>query len=211
MKRQKPNYELKAQAIEKGFDVLERKNSKTKWKYYSACINEVDNGEIISDTLKKEYNQVLELEKILTNNELYKEGHKINKASYERRNRLEKRISKWLNEYNCIFLTLTFTDKTLKATTIETRRRYVTRALKQMSDKYIANIDYGTKNEREHYHAIVVADKVNHKIWSDYGAINFERIKQSSDSVKLAKYVVKLTNHAIKESTQQNRVIYSKN
>lgn len=210
-KKVKPNYELKAKAIELGYDVLERRISKTKFKYYKACINESENGELINESLKRQYESMLGYEQILANNELYKEGHKINQASYQRRNRLEKRILKWLEEYNCIFVTLTFKDKVLNATTKETRRRYVTRALKQMSDKYIANIDYGAKNEREHYHAIVVSNEIDNKIWSDYGAINFERIKQSSDSVKLAKYVVKLTNHAIKETTQQNRVIYSKN
>ena len=106
---------------------------------------------------------------------------------------------------------ITFISLVLKNTNEETRRKYVTRALKQMSDRYIANIDYGTKNEREHYHAIVVCDQVDHTLWSEYGAINFERIKATSDSVKLAKYVVKLTNHAMKESVKQNRVIYSKN
>lgn len=210
-KKVKPNYELKAQAIEKGYDVIERKISKTKFRYYNACINECENGELVDERLQEQYQKMVKLETILANDELYKEGHKINQASYKRRNRLEKRILKWLENYNCIFVTLTFKDQVLDATTKETRRRYVTRALKQMSDKYVANIDYGRKNEREHYHAIVVSNQINNKIWSDYGAINFERIKQSSDSVKLAKYVVKLTNHAIKETTQQNRVIYSKN
>ena len=174
-------------------------------------MNEIDNGEVIPDKTIKAYQDTIELEKLLANNELYQEAHKINQASYKRRNRLKNRIFKWLNEYTCIFVTLTFTDKVLRATTEETRRRYVTRALKQMSNKYVANIDYGKKNEREHYHAIVVSESIDRTIWSEYGAINFERIKQSSDSIKLAKYVVKLTNHAIKETTRQNRTIYSKN
>ena len=49
-------------------------------------------------------------------------------------------------------------------------------------------------------------------------SIDFERIKISSKknqdiestSKKVSKYVSKLTNHAIKETTQQNRIIYSK-
>lgn len=209
--KNKPNYELKAEAIKEGYDVLERKLSKAMFKYFAASINEVDNGEPISDKIKKEYQEAVHYNRILANNELYQEAHKINQASYKKRNRLQKTITEWLTNYDCIFLTLTFTDKTLAKTSTETRRRYVTRALKKMSDKYVANIDYGSENEREHYHAIVVCDNVDRKTWSRYGAINFERIRATSDSVKLAKYIVKLTNHAIKETVRQNRVIYSKN
>lgn len=209
--KHKPNYELKAKAIEEGYDVLERRLSKAMFRYFAASINEVDNGEPISENVKEAYQEAVHYNRILANNELYQEAKKINQQARQKRNRLEKTIARWLTNYDCIFLTLTFTDKTLEKTTKETRRRYVTRALKRMSDKYIANIDYGKENEREHYHAIVVCDNVDRKKWSRYGAINFERIKATSDSVKLAKYIVKLTNHAIKETVKQNRVIYSKN
>lgn len=209
--RKNIDYSLKARAIEEGFDKLERHISRTEWNYYKASCNFIDTGEEIPKNLENEHNNCILLRKNLANNELFKEAKKINHASYEKRNRLEKRIAFWLSNYTCIFLTLTFKPDTLENTSRDTRRKYVTRALKQMSDKYIANIDFGAKNEREHYHAIVVADNVSRDIWKDYGAINFERIKQTSDSVKLAKYVVKLTNHAIKETVQQNRVIYSKN
>lgn len=209
--RKKIDYSLKAQAISEGYVKLERDISRTEWNYYKASCNFIDNGEEIPTNLEAKHNDFQILLKKMANNELFKEAKKINHASYEKRNRLEKRIANWLSNYTCIFVTLTFKPDILESTSKETRRKYVTRALKQMSDKYIANIDFGKKNEREHYHAIVVSDNVDHKIWKDYGIINFEKIKQTSDSVKLAKYVVKLTNHAMKETVQQNRVIYSKN
>lgn len=209
--RKKIDYSLKAQAISEGYDKLERDISKTEWNYYKASCNFIENGEEIPTKLEAKHNDIQILLKKLADNELFKEARKINHASYEKRNRLEKRIAEWLSNYTCIFVTLTFKPDVLESTSKETRRKYVTRALKQMSDKYVANIDFGKENEREHYHAIVVADNVSREEWKDYGAINFKRIKKTSDSIKLAKYVVKLTNHAMKETVHQNRVIYSKN
>lgn len=110
-----------------------------------------------------------------------------------------------LTRFECVFLTLTFTDKVLNSTTQETRRRYVSRWLKSKSDYYIANIDYGSENEREHYHAIINCRVDNS--W-EYGAINFKQITNKNEKA-LAKYINKLTNHAIKATTKQNKVIYS--
>lgn len=203
---------MKAQAIKEGYDKLERRISKMKWDYYMALCNQTDTGEVIPEELEQKRELYLNIENDMAKNEmeLYREGHRINKASYARRSRLEKKITNMLENNNCIFLTFTFKDSVLDSTTKETRKKYILRALKLISDNYIANIDYGRKNEREHYHAVVVSDNVDRNIWKDYGAINFERIKQTSDSVKLAKYIVKLTNHAIKETVHQNRVIYSR-
>ncbi len=206
----KPNYELKAKAIEEGFTVQERNISRAEWKYWQSYYNWEENGEEIPGEIIGAYKEATKKREILANNELFKEAYKINQASYKRRNRLEKKISQWLSETTCIFLTLTFKDEIFSRTSEATRRQYVRRALQKASDRFIANIDYGAKNQREHYHAIVVCEDVNRDIWSKYGNINFERIKATSDSNKLAKYICKLTNHAIKETTRQNRVIYSK-
>lgn len=123
--------------------------------------------------------------------------------------RLKSRIRDFLSRGNCSFLTLTFTDEVLAHTSAETRRRYVSRYLKSQSDYYVANIDFGAQNGREHYHAVIVG-KADHSSWT-YGAINFKFIVPTSDPTKLAKYVAKLTNHAIKETTKRNVLIYSRN
>lgn len=139
------------------------------------------------------------------------EARKINTSSYKRVKRLNKRIETYLQSGQCIWLTITFNDTTLSNTSEKTRRRYVSRFLKSVSTSYLANIDYGKTTEREHYHAVVLCDFVDPKCWS-YGFIYTERIKNHINApVKLSKYVSKLTNHAIKESTKRNVYIYSRN
>lgn len=72
----------------------------------------------------------------------------------------------------------------------------------------------GLKNGREHYHAVVVPKNGNLELkqWHSYGAIKCERIRYKDNSEKrLATYISKLTNHAIKHTAKQNRIIYSRN
>lgn len=139
------------------------------------------------------------------------EARLINNASYHRVKRLNERIERYLSMGECIWLTLTFNDKTLSETNAKTRRRYVSHFLKSQSNYYVANIDYGKDNEREHYHAVVVGSFVDMEKWSKYGFAYTERIKNHlKTSVKLSKYVSKLTNHAIKESTKRQVYVYSR-
>ena len=139
----------------------------------------------------------------------------LNKARRKRTKRLNDKIGKMLAVGDCIFLTLTFNDEVLSNTSQLTRRRYVSRYLKTQSEHYCANIDYGTKNEREHYHAVVFAKTVNMALWENkYGFAYAERVvvkNDGSSSEKIAKYISKLTNHAIKNTTHNCKVIYSKN
>lgn len=137
------------------------------------------------------------------------ECEKLNKAFYNRLQRLKSRVEYIVNSGKGIFLTLTFTDKVLSITNSETRKKYIWRFLKSLNCNFIANIDFGAKKHREHYHALVMCDSVDNKSYP-YGAINFQRIHETSDSVKLAKYVAKLTNHAIKETTKRSVIMYSK-
>lgn len=140
-----------------------------------------------------------------------KEARKINTASYRRRERLKDRIMKYLLNGSCIFVTLTFTDDVLDSTNEETRRKYVQRYLKSISDYYIANIDYGVDDRythREHYHALVLKEFIEEK-WT-YGYTWFERVHKANSEFDLAKYISKLTNHAIKESTKRCCYIYSR-
>ena len=153
-----------------------------------------------------------------------KEAVKVNNASYKRTNRLQQKALELIKTNSAIFLSLTFNDDVFKNMNKETRRKNITRFLKKTCNKYIANIDFGKKNEREHYHALVVPKndiidcKEYHEIFYKSN-IDFERVVVSnkkdedieSTSKKISKYVNKLTNHAIKETTQQNRIIYSRN
>ena len=138
-----------------------------------------------------------------------KEAIRIHNAKVHRVTRLKRRIESICSE-RAYFLTLTFTDDVLSRTDEKTRRKYVSRSLKSISSDYVANIDYGSKNEREHYHAVVRADYIDYHFWS-YGIMYAEVISSNDDSfLLLSKYVSKLTNHAIKETCKRKAIIYSK-
>lgn len=140
-----------------------------------------------------------------------KEARKINYASYKRINRLRDRITTYLSLGQCIFATLTFRDDVLQNTTEKQRRVMVSRYLKGCAQKYVANIDYGNDDRyshREHYHALVVTDFID-DVW-DYGFTWFERIHRTNSETSIAKYISKLCNHAIKDSTKRACYIYSR-
>ena len=143
-----------------------------------------------------DFNDVLMVQRYLENR------HKRNK-------RLRNRIEKLLCSDSPIFGTLTFSDKTLNSTTQEQRRLLVVRYLKSCNCSYVANIDYGKRNEREHYHFI--ADKrINPKGWLNNGALKLLKIKSNSSALRLARYLNKLYNHAIKDTTKNQKIIYSR-
>lgn len=126
----------------------------------------------------------------------------------KRQGRLRKRIENMITNNDCLFLTLTFTDDVLSTTSFDTRKKYVLRFLNNLNCAYVGNVDYGSENGREHYHCVVAIDNVSCYDWL-YGAINFKRII-NKNSLALAKYVAKLTNHALKETTNNSRIIYSR-
>ncbi len=211
MKR-KPNYELKAKVLKNGMVEAQKKLSLTYFKIYQEDKALYETGEIIENWKPLNENEI-QIYQMMAKAfpEEWKEAYRVNDASYHRTKRLKDRIQKMITSGSCIFLTLTFRNDVLNSTSQETRKRYIKRALKTMSDKYIANIDYGSKKEREHYHAIVLCDKVSQEQWK-YGNLDFERVRihEEDSSVKIAKYITKLTNHAIKETVMQNRIIYSR-
>lgn len=207
-----PNYELKAHVL--NTDVCKRLKYIDKEYYLNAV-----HGVVEDKDLDSKY-----IDLLFQYGETYiNEGRKINKSSYNKTNRLRERITSYLESGNsCIWLTLNFSDNVLNETTTETRRKYVLRYLKQYKD-YIANIDFGNDNEyidrhgnkrqgtsREHYHAIVKTDFIDMTSWS-YGFAFTERIRNTKSSIKkLPKYINKLTNHAVKETTKRCHIIYSR-
>lgn len=143
--------------------------------------------------------------------EYWDEAVKINHAYYERIKRLKNYVRGLLEHGQCYFLTFTFNNATLENTSPDTRRRYVRRFLSNVSDGYVANIDFGKDFEREHYHAVVLVDHIDMTPWDIHGFSLAKPVRQVEDSTALSKYIAKLTNHAIKETTKGSRVIYSKN
>ena len=139
-----------------------------------------------------------------------KECERINHAWFERVKRLKSRVSDIVSRCDSSFITLTFTDEVLNETTKETRRTYVARWCKSFGVPYVANIDFGSETNREHYH-VIIACKVDAKTWQ-YGFMGIESIRDTSNDItRLSKYISKLTNHAIKETTQRQSLIYSRN
>jgi len=132
-------------------------------------------------------------------------------SRYKRRKRIEKHCKTLVNSGCALFVTLTFTDKTLNDTTREQRRRIIQRYLKDNCSHYVANVDYGGRYGREHYHAIVSND-INLNDYHKYGAIKVQHIRKSEESLeKLSKYISKLTNHALKQDSLDTRLIFSRN
>jgi hypothetical protein len=201
------DYGKKAEVIESGFVDLQRKISKAFFaESYFERTGHTIYSELDYDTAYEEYLFLLE-----NCPDEWNEACKINYATYKRVKRLKDRIAYLLSNGDCTFLTLTFTDEVLATTSPETRRRYITRFLKRFDVPYIANKDFGSKNGREHYHAIIQSQNVDYSLY-EYGSIDGEKIyNRKNDDIKLAKYISKLTNHAIKETCNGSKIIYSKN
>ena len=141
---------------------------------------------------------------------ILKIANNLNRASYQRTARLKERIREAVESGSAYFLTITFNNETLSKTNEKTRRVYVSRWLKSLTPFYVANIDYGAKNSREHYHAIITSDTCPPKSWK-YGFIDILKVKTTdNDTTRISKYISKLTNHAIKNTTKSKRIIYSR-
>lgn len=161
-------------------------------------------------------------------------ARKVNRASYERRKRCRKRILRYQLSNKAVFGTLTLSNEVLEKISEETFRKYVQRYMKNYFVSYIANVDYGSQNERIHYHVVGVpkdtwydilnSTKVFHSKkqkwtttlttseWQENYGFDYWEILADNDSTpgNVAKYIDKLTNHAFKESTKQSSIIYSR-
>lgn len=137
-----------------------------------------------------------------------KECEKIDHNKYKRTTRLRKRITLMLkNNEKCYFNTLTFRPDYIAQTTQEERREAVRRFHALHSSEYVANIDFGTENETEHYHSIT-----NCKLpkW-EHGYYLYERISNNQKSIdRLPVYINKLSHHALKETAKGSNLIYSR-
>lgn len=162
--------------------------------------------------------------------ELYEECNRMVTADTQRKKRLKKRIQRIFDKGRTYFVTLTFKNDALENLSADTRREYVTSFLKSISSDYVANIDFGSKSGREHYHAVIyctLLDDIKYCYSIRYGWINIDAeplmqwrkygwfsVKSCGtdniDKSRLAWYVSKLANHAVKETTKRNALIYSR-
>lgn len=114
--------------------------------------------------------------------------------------RIEAKIQGWLDRGIVDFITLTWNDAALKNNSFENRKKRIRYVLNQTCDDFIANIDFGDKNGREHYHAITLncCDLELAALQKDFGFICVECVNDNTS--KLVEYLDKLRNHALKES-----------
>lgn len=200
------NYELKAHVLNDYSEVLKLQREHSRLVYldtYTDVKIDAQYKETVSEMVSYFFDDDEALQ-------IWREAERINLAYYARVKRLKDRISSMLRVGRCYFLTLTFSDDTLDRVSAKTRRRYVTYFLKSLSDTYVANIDFGSQNQREHYHAVVLADGVDMSAWNCFGFSKAQKIASEDDFTPLAKYISKLTNHAVKATTNGCRAIYSK-
>ena len=143
--------------------------------------------------------------------DIWAEAHRINQNKYARARRLRRYVERMVEaDRGAFLLTLTFRDDVLKLKP-KTRREYVKTWLRTHCRYYVANIDYGSKNGREHYHAVVYGiDESGLNEWAEKYGFTDARLVGDKDSDKKAvsKYIAKLTNHAIKETTKSSRILY---
>ena len=143
----------------------------------------------------------------------FNECRKMYNSISRRKTRVFKKLIFWFyyvsknTDKKLMFGTLTFRDDVLESTSKATRRRYVSRFLNDNTLHYVANIDYGKKNNREHYHFIaLISSRIDKKAWS-YGMSNYKLIKTNTSLRNRKNYLLKLTNHTYKDSTKQEKII----
>jgi len=211
--KRKTDYAFKGYVLRNHSELI---STYKKAKMHDYAVSKYLNEGVILNSLKNDSVSLAELQNECIYNELgnvYNEVVKIDNASCHRATRLRNRIETMLLNGDCLFLTLTFNDETLSNTSVETRRQYVRKYLKQFNCPYVANIDFGATNGREHYHAVINTSSIDFKQWRSYGNINAERVRNKSielSKTRLSKYISKLSNHAIKETTRRCCLIYSR-
>lgn len=206
--------EIKRQLLKDGSFELFSKSIYVNYLYLKLQISYLDEEE--SKFLNENMQFHLDCDaKDYFNEEQFKALRQLYDAHRQRVFRTKKKIKKFFRNFsNVYFITLTFNDETLEKTNAETRRTYVTRFLSSLNyGDYIANIDYGSKNFREHYHVVLgtYEDFPKNLNWN-YGFSYCELVGSSNnDFGKLSHYCNKLTFHSLKESTGLGRSICPKN
>ena len=135
-------------------------------------------------------------------------------SRYQKVSRIKKRLVYLLTRYDYIWCcTFTFSNKYIDKCD-RTKRDLIKEVINTHDFKYILNIDYGKKSEREHYHCIIGTNinfDVNQYFQSHYPChcLAISCKKGKDDFVRLSKYINKLTNHCIKSTTKRQRILYN--
>ena len=142
------------------------------------------------------------------------EFERILSARYMKVSRLKKKIIYLMARYKYIyFCTFTFDEHYINKCE-RTQKDLIKYSLYTFDDdiKFVLNVDYGKKNERLHYHGIIATNlsyDLREHLKRVYPCMSScDSVPISSDDVKrLSKYINKLTNHALKDSTKSRRLL----
>lgn len=135
-------------------------------------------------------------------------------ARYMKVSRVKKRLVYLFARYNYIwFCTFTFDNNFINKCE-RTKRDLVKKSLTNFDFKYILNVDYGSKTERQHFHCIVATNysfNLNDHLVATYPCFSNAKLVSFSDKdIKcVSSYINKLTNHSIKKSTHKQRIVYN--
>lgn len=116
------------------------------------------------------------------------------------KSRAKKYIQRMFNICDSLdFITLTFSDESLLLKP-NVRRKYVLKWCQENCFDYYGNIDYGTKNQREHFHVLAELRKP-YSQWI-YGFMYVKPVNLGvTDQKRINTYMHKFVNHQGKETT----------
>jgi len=136
------------------------------------------------------------------------EGQNIHKAVYNTRaswkkfvSRLKTRFERMLEYEHSYLLTFTIAPEFYDLD----KRTYVRKIKEALggASEWVFNEDYGSDNGRLHFHALAsYTEQLDYNIMNaiyKYGSIRFNPINRP-DEKAIREYILKLTNHSIKES-----------
>ena len=154
----------------------------------------------ITNTYKIDYLELIRLE--------YKERQNII-AERSKRKRIKRKLLEWQESNELYFVTMTFNEEYLNNTTEKQRETDVKQSLNHNSTMYIANKDFGKERGREHYHALVcnLSLKQLRTYRKSMGFVDAKKVTRCLGTA--IDYLMKLTNHSLKE-TSGKRLIYSR-
>ena len=124
---------------------------------------------------------------------------KAESARKQKKKRANKVIRAMFECYDELYwITLTWSPQYLDGLKENVRRKYVQQFLNDNCRYYCANIDYGSKKQREHFHAVVAWNRSEKMPEWKYGWKRFKRIRkpESNEPYRITGYMLKLVNHA---------------
>lgn len=150
----------------------------------------------------------------ISNNLFFKKNQKyenILTARYHKVSRIKQDLVYLICRHSFIwFCTFTYDNYYINCCE-RTKKDLIKKVLNHEDFKYLMNKDYGSKTEREHYHVILATNynvDIHLFLKEHYPCFSSaQRVNTTLNDVKrLSKYINKLTNHCIKDSTCNSRL-----